>query len=281
VRGRLALSLVALPLVLAACGSSGGSRSTATPTEPLPAPPPPSTATEASPLPAPVQIYFLRDGKVAATRRDVPQTQPIAAAAVRAVLEGPTGEERKAGLTTALPADAELKSFSVAGGLAKVKLGTMDLRAALGERALAQLVYTLTQFAAIRSVELSADKTTAHQAESGTVVPVVKRSDLERLAPAILVESPVVGDSVTSPLHVSGTANTFEATFTLELRTGGRLLDKRTVTATSGSGTRGTFETEIPFKVSEETRADLVAYELSAKDGKPTNRVSVPIGLLP
>lgn len=212
-------------------------------------------------MPVPLQIFFLRDDQVAAARRDVAATRSVGAAALRALFAGPSAEERQAGLTTALPT-ATGWSLTIANGVASVGL-SRDVN----EAARAQLTYTLTQFPTVRSVKVGGRTR--------------NRADFEQLTPAILVESPVVGDSVTSPLRVSGTANTFEATFTVELRTGGRLLDKRTVTATSGSGTRGTFETDIPFKVSEETRADLIAYELSAKDGKPINKVSVPIGLLP
>lgn len=256
------LALLVLPLALSACGSSGAPTSTATPTEPLPAPPPPSTATETTALPVPLEVFFLRDGKVAAGRRDVAATQAVGAAAVRALLEGPTSEERQAGLTTAIPAGTELKSLAIAN-----RVATVDFSRALDRPALAQLTYTLTQFPTVRSVKVGG------QAES--------RAGFEQLTTAILIESPVVGDSVTSPLHVSGTANTFEATFQLEVRTGGRLVDKRTVTATSGSGVRGTFSEEVPFTVSEETPAEVIVYELSAKDGKRINTVRVPIGLLP
>jgi len=95
------------------------------------------------------------------------------------------------------------------------------------------------------------------------------------------IETPSAGASVRSPLRIAGTANTFEATFTLELRTGGRLLAKRVVTATSGSGTRGTFDLTVPFRVSEETPGEIVAYELSAANGKRIHTTRVRIGLLP
>jgi germination protein M len=97
----------------------------------------------------------------------------------------------------------------------------------------------------------------------------------------IQIESPASGEAVRSPVRVSGTANTFEATFILELITGGRRLARETVTATSGSGTRGTFDVTVPFSVSEETRGELRAYELSAENGEPVNTVTVPISLLP
>jgi len=257
VGARLVLAFVMLPIAVSACGSSGGSRSTATPTEP-----PPSTATETSPPPTRVLVFFLRDGKVAVARRDVEATDAIGTAALNALFEGPNAEERQAGMTSAVPAGEQLESLSIANGVA-----TVELSRDLDGPAAAQVIYTLKQFPTVKSV----------------AVPVVDgaRTGLERYTPAILIRSPVVGDSVMSPLHVTGTANTFEATFHLEVRTGGRLVDKRTVTATSGSGVRGTFGETIPFTVSEETPARVIAYELSAENGKRINEVSVPIGLLP
>lgn len=256
------LFLLVVPLALAACGSSSAPTSTATPTEPLPPPVPSSTATETTALPTPLEVFFLRDGKVAAGRRDVPATQAVGAAALRVLFEGPNAEEREAGLTTAIPAGTELKSLTISN-----RVATAEVSRELDRQAIAQLTYTLTQFPTVRSVNVNG------KTES--------RARLENLTPAILIESPVVGDSITSPLRVSGTANTFEANFTLELRTGGRRLAREFVTATSGSGTRGTFDVEIPFKVSEETRAEVVAYEPSAKDGSPLYTVRIPIGLLP
>ena len=99
--------------------------------------------------------------------------------------------------------------------------------------------------------------------------------------PAIVIASPRPGASVRSPLRVRGTADTFEANFTIELRTGGGVIARKFVTATSGSGVRGTFDVKIPFHVSEETPGKLVAFEPSAKDGTPLHTVKVPLGLLP
>jgi hypothetical protein len=100
-------------------------------------------------------------------------------------------------------------------------------------------------------------------------------------AQAITIDSPEPNDAVPSPFHVSGTANTFEARFTLELRTGGRTLSRTSVVATSGSGSPGTFDVQVRYSVPEETRGELRAYELSAKNGEPINTVTVPISLLP
>jgi hypothetical protein len=82
---------------------------------------------------------------------------------------------------------------------------------------------------------------------------------------------------VTSPLRARGTANTFEATFQYDLRAGGKVLKTHFVTATSGTGTRGTFAVDIPFAASGQGM--LVVYELSAKDGSRIHEVAIPLVL--
>ena len=42
---------------------------------------------------------------------------------------------------------------------------------------------------------------------------------------------------------------------------------KQIVTATSGSGTRGTFDVRVPFKAPSGSAIELYAYEASAEDG--------------
>jgi hypothetical protein len=103
------------------------------------------------------------------------------------------------------------------------------------------------------------------------------RSDFEELTPAVLVESPAPGEDVSSPLRIAGTANTFEATFQVEvLGAGRRVLGKRFVTATSGSGTRGTFEANVTF-AAQPGPATLVVFELSAEDGSRIHEIEIPL----
>jgi hypothetical protein len=134
--------------------------------------------------------------------------------------------------------------------------------------ALAQIVYTLTQFP------------TVHEVRSSRMLgdtPALTRATFEDLTPAILVESPLPGDRVTSPLAVRGTANTFEATFDLELRnSSGVRVAWRFVTATSGSGQRGTFDTTLSFPRTGGP-VTLVAYEPSAASGKRIHVVRIPL----
>jgi hypothetical protein len=84
---------------------------------------------------------------------------------------------------------------------------------------------------------------------------------------------------VSSPLRVFGTANTFEATFEYELLDAdGKVLSKHFVTATSGSGTRGTYDFTIRYDTPGGP-GKLVVYELSAADGSRIHQVEIPLTL--
>ena len=110
----------------------------------------------------------------------------------------------------------------------------------------------------------------------------VARLDIEAVTPQILVESPLPDARVASPLRITGTANTFEASLFVDvLDAGGRILSHKLVTATSGSGTRGTFDVQIGFDTAESQPGTLYAYESSAEDGRPIHEVRVPLTLLP
>jgi len=83
---------------------------------------------------------------------------------------------------------------------------------------------------------------------------------------------------VHSPFHVSGSADTFEAVFRVQLRDGsGRVLLDQQVQATSGTGTRGSFDTVLTTQA--RGALTLVAFERSAKDGSPVNTVTVQISV--
>jgi hypothetical protein len=150
--------------------------------------------------------------------------------------------------------------LDVADGTAR-----LTLSAELSDEPLAQVVYTLTQFPTVRSVEVQGDTFT--------------RADFEDETPPVLVESPLSFEDVTSPVHATGTANTFEATFSYEVTdTDGRIVDENFVTATSGTGTRGTFDfTTDPFTVPFDGVGSLIVFEHSAKDGSRMNIVEIPL----
>ena len=49
------------------------------------------------------------------------------------------------------------------------------------------------------------------------------------------------------------------------------------VTATSGSGTRGTFDFTVPFTIDRDGVGELIVLELSAKDGSRIHLQEIPL----
>ena len=276
-----AVCLAVLVVALAGCG---GEDDDAAPTT---SPEPTTTATTATTATTEerttLRAYFARGEQVGVATREVERTSAVAAAALRELLAGPSAEERAAGLDTEIPAGTELRSVSIAGGTATVDL-SREFESGGGSASMtlrvAQVVHTLTQFPTVERVafRLEGEPVEAIGGEGVVVSPPVDRADFEAQAPAILVESVGPGDKVASPLRVNGTANTFEATLNLRLvAEDGTVLHDDFATATSGTGTRGTFDVTIEFDA--EGPATLVAYEHSAEDGSEINVVEIPVEL--
>ncbi len=232
-----------------------------------------------------LSVYFVSSGeKVRPVHRMVPRTQGVAAAAVRELVKGPTAAEKglDSHLSSAIPSATRLLGISVKDGVALVDLskeyasggGTLSMSLRL-----AQIVYTLTQFPTIDSVNFALDgkRISVFGGEGIILDHPLGRKDYEELTPAILVEAPTLGDRVTSPLSVRGTANVFEAVFQLELLDGdGRVLAKTRVQASSGTGTRGRFAATLRFSPGA-SEGKLVAFALSPKDGSRIDVVTIPV----
>jgi germination protein M len=253
---------LALAVIAAGCGTSDDESSGGEP------PPPPKTATttttETEAGATHVAVYFLRGGELGFAERSVGPTPRIATAALEQLFAGPTREEQDAGLTSDVPPATELVSLEIENGEAVVEVSKpLDRLAAL------QVMHTLAQFATVERVRLGGDEYT--------------RADTEEALPAILVESPPPNATVASPLRIRGTANTFEATFMVELRAEGegKPLLSDFVTATSGSGTRGTFDKRLDFVADRERPGKLVVYERSAEDNSIVNKVEIPVTIQP
>ena len=62
-----------------------------------------------------IQLFFLRDDKVGATRREIPATAGVGSAALKALTDGPTAYERGAGLSSEVPARRAVPAPADAG----------------------------------------------------------------------------------------------------------------------------------------------------------------------
>lgn len=297
----LCLALAALTAAFATV-SCTPRRSTATPSAPpatstpaatsapaggLPAGPgEQTTGTAVHPASAPVSAYFVSAEKVAPCARTA-SMPALARGAMLALLEGPTAAERSAGYSTAIPAGTRLLSVSIHGDTATVDLSgefddgggtlSMSLRAA-------QVIHTLTQFAGVKRVRFRMDGEPLELlgGEGIEIAEPQTRAMWEDHVPAVLIESPGAGAVVASPLTVRGTANVFEAVFTLDVvDPDGAVLASRVVHATSGTGTRGTFSASVPFTPWAAGTGHIVAKVASPKDGSWQTVVSVPIRTAP
>ena len=270
--------MVVLAMGVTACGGSGAGTSAGTSGRPPTEAPPPVTT--------PVVVYLMRGEQVAPVQRSVTGTGSPASLALAGLLQPLSVRERASGLVTQIPVATRSLGAKVDGNLATVNMsgdfesggGSLSMRARV-----AQVVYTMTRIPGVTRVAFQLDgrPVTSIGGEGVLVAPPVTRATFEDLAPAILIESPLPQTIVTSPLHVSGTANVFEAQFVLEVADwDGRIIARESVHATSGTGSRGSFDAMIAFTApTGPKRITLIAYEPSAKDGSPTHEVEIPLRL--
>lgn len=252
----------------------------------IPTVPPPTEGEKPPPL-REMEQWFVdnQDAELAWGTTFVPveKDDPLSSA-IEFLLIGPPGAVEEAGETTTIPRGTELIEAYVDDRVAYVDLsaefddeeparpGTLRLREA-------QVVFTATQIEGVDSAFLYVEG----DPYLGQVNPQ-GRGDYDDIAPPILVETPRIGEEVTSPMTVTGTANVFEATVTIELVIGeGKNAEtiETFATATCGSGCRGDFSKKIEFDVNEPTDARLNVYEESAEDGSRLHEISVPITLAP
>jgi len=222
-----------------------------------------------------VAVWFTRDGKLFPTTRFRPYTVATSRLALTELAAGPSGAESAAGLRSGIPSDLDFE-VSIAGGVATVDLpgsfysGGQDA-ARLRQ---AQVVYTLTQFPSVSKVGFQRDGEPAGWP--------VGRADYEDLLPLIVVTMPTIGQSVTSPVIVAGTANVFEATVSVRvLDANGEVLATTFTTATCGSGCRGDYGVGVRFRVAAEQPGTVQVYQLSPEDGSREHVVNIPVTLAP
>jgi immunoglobulin-like protein involved in spore germination len=188
----------------------------------------------------PLTVFRIADGALRAETVQVPETQAVASAAL-----------------TALGIDARV---TIDAGTARV-----DLADATAER-VAEIVYTLTQFPTVHRVDVAGRS-------------ALTRTDVSSFEPVIFIERPAAGSTVPESFTVSGTASVFEATLVVELRQGGTVVSKQTVTASEGAPARGTFT--LTMQAPEAGPATVVAYSPSAADGTPQHEQQVKVTVMP
>jgi hypothetical protein len=245
-----------------------------------------------------VRVYFIRDEKLGASAhyRTSESDESPQELAVIELLVGPDAKEQSYGFTTAIPGGTTLLGLKIGSdGINTVDLsGTFDDGGggtlSMSMR-LAQVVCALTQFPDCKGVLFKIDGVPVETFSGEGIIldGPLTRDDFEELLPAIFVESPLPGSPIPGEnrgvVPVYGTANVFEAVFGVEVRAGdGAVLAEQQIQATSGTGTRGTFDATVPLYLPaeyERTTGSVVFYVASPKDGSPVDVVTIPVYLAP
>ncbi len=257
-------------------------------TTPKPAEDPPITPPGPAGRMVPSAIYLVSGEKVAAVYREV-EGPAVATEAMKSLLAGPTPTETDQGLGTTIPKGTRLLSLSIAEGVASVDLsqefddggGTLSMSARV-----AQVVFTLTRYSTVERVRFLMEGEPLNElgGEGLIIGPSQTRTDCESMAPAVLVERPAWGARIStgSNIAVTGSANVFEAVFTLELTDGdGGIVGTQRVQASSGTGTRGTFSAKMamPSDAKPGWGAIIASYQ-SPKDGSRVVVTEIPLQVI-
>lgn len=240
-----------------------------------------STSTTVADETETVGVYLLVGESLRVVGRSVVASGPFQA--VEALALGPTAEEAAAGFVTLLPEGTEVLGVDVSGNEATVNLsgafasggGSLSMMGRV-----AQVVYTVTQFAPIDTVRFRLDGVPITElGGEGIGVDGLTRLDITAVTPLILLETPLPGATVEQPVVIAGMSNTFEAGINYQVLALDRtvLLEGYTM-ATSGTGTWGTFEHAIEALPAGTTGEVIVrVFEYSPKDGEPVNIVEVVV----
>jgi hypothetical protein len=300
---RLITILIGAGLAAAACSPSGAQSlgpapsgspiGTFRPTTP-PSPSPTRNATPGpttpSPSPTPTssftyQVWFSLHGKLFVTKRTSPFTVAVGRLALTAMLEGPSTAEASASVRSAIPAGTSLLGLSIGNGLAKVDLSSefesnpTSKSMPMAVR-LAQVIYTISQYPNVGSVQFAIEGQSRTTVGGVPVQTRQSRAVYASFLPAILVQTPLIGARVSSPVTISGTANVFEATVSLRiLDADGHEIARTFTQASCGTGCRGDYSVAVPYEVSTEQQGTIEVFESSAKDGSAINVVAIPVTL--
>lgn len=107
-----------------------------------------------------IPLYFVEGGRLFPVLRNVDALEPLPAAALRALLAGPSDREQRLSITTAIPSTARSLGVSVSNGVATVDMsGEFEDPAPSDEVRLrvAQVVWTLCHEANIHAVTFMID----------------------------------------------------------------------------------------------------------------------------
>lgn len=248
----------------------------------------PSSSPAGSPTTSPrsttYELWFNHDGALFMTHRTEPFTPGVGRRALEALFERPTDAERDARVGTSINPGTRLLDLTIDDGVATVDLDDTfsGETPAVSVISLSQIVYTLTQFDSVQGVVFEVEGTPRTNFGGYELDGPQRRADFADQLPFILVESPGIGERVSSPATITGTADVFEAVVSIAiLDEHGRTVASTFTMATCGTGCRGSYATDVRYHVGTRQPGTLRVFEVSAMDGSPIHVVEIPVILTP
>ncbi|HEY5112695.1 MAG TPA: GerMN domain-containing protein [Coriobacteriia bacterium] len=232
-----------------------------------------------------VKVYFALDAdRMQPFLRELPAgTKATLKGGLLELLKGPNGPETSAGFSTAIPVGTVLRSVKMSGTTAIIDLSSKyaaDGGAAAVFIRLDQVVYTATQFSTVKKVRfLIGGKTVKVFTGEGVMLDRLQtRAGADYAIPPIFVDNPAWMATVKKGSVARGTADVFEAVFHLQLRdVAGKLLVNKTVHASSGTGTRGTWSLKLAWGTATPGVGELRVFASSAKNGAEIDEITIPV----
>jgi len=268
-------------LLLAACSGgispklSQGSTTTSTT-------PPGSTTTTTHPKrpkPATTQValFFDRGTALGVAHRSVPVAS-VRYAALRALFAGPDPSEQAAGLRTSIPTGSILEGLSFNGSLAYVSVNSGFFAAASTTEMtlrLAEIVYTLTEFSGVTSAQFYVHGATLSNVDGIPTSRPLDRTDLAVAVGDFLLVSPAVGDTVTSPVTISGLSE-FSGTLEVQITdSAGKLIVNTVATTTVGES----FTYTYPYTSNEAGPATVKVFAAPNRSSNAQLVAAIPVTL--
>ncbi|QHA00958.1 Gmad2 immunoglobulin-like domain-containing protein [Dehalobacter restrictus] len=262
--------------------SLAGCQSQTEPTpEPSPEPEPPAVETMK------VAVYYLKDSNnemyLVREVHEIPKSTGVARAALEELIKG---TPVTTGAFKVLPADTKILEVNIENGLATIDFSEEVLHANVGASGetlgIASIVNTLTEFPTIKKVQFTVNGKAENGMDWWGHVGLYNQPFARDLSsvyePAIWVTAPVDGQTITSPLKITGNARVFEAVVSYRLRDAqGNILAEGNTMAAAGAPGRGDFEASLTFTPSAAGSGQLEVFESSMKDGSDLNKVIIPV----
>lgn len=209
-------------------------------------------------------------------------------AVVSALLDGPVATDANMvdGVRSSIPGGVALLGWTL-DNTTDVGIATLDFNQALttldadaSAAAVAQLVYTVTQFPEVDAVLFTVDGAPLSELSGVALAAPQARADNRDLLPLIFPDNPLPGASILPRFQITGIANTFEANLQYRVETtDGAVLAEGFTTATCGTGCWGDFTIDDEYTLAQNSQGFVVLFESSAEDGSPVNVIRIPVTL--